>query len=311
MCRCFALGIPSQQDSYRHASGATCTWTKSPLTISLPRLPGRLASLLLKESLCHGGTFFALINRGLWISYHALHGPRGQRRLGICAKGFLARPSCLVSFLSMASPKAYHLSTGWQCKRVCHICTGKEWENPTDGAAWCNEGCGPSPFKDNVPPSPFLDIPGCARPQNMTLDYCHAFHLGNGQDMASSTVVLLCLLGHYGPGRGLDKFLSRAFAKYISWCHKNHKVTSITTFSKQAFDMTGTCLVGKLRGSIFDIACLDFAGWVELRAGSSKFPTSLGGKAYDAAICLAWLECEMDDVQPSVACLFYELLSLF
>lgn len=113
-----------------------------------------------------------------------------------------------------------------------------DWHDPTDDAQWVQEheaGTAPSPFKPGNPP-PFLDIPGLGDPQSMQLDYCHAFHLGYGIDAASSTVVLLANLGHFGRG-ALDDRLHRGYGTFLAWCRSNKKTTSIKDFSKQDFDM--------------------------------------------------------------------------
>jgi len=131
--------------------------------------------------------------------------------------------------------KAFHLSTGWQCTRICHLCTGVGWHDPTDASAWVQGGPGPSPFK--TLDQPFLQIPGCSHPGAVTLDYLHCFHLGYGCDMAASSVVLLARLLHFGRG-GIDQRLQSAYTRFTRWCHLNHKVSSIVEFSKQKFDMS-------------------------------------------------------------------------
>lgn len=133
--------------------------------------------------------------------------------------------------------KAYHLSTGWTSRRICHLCTGVDWHIPCDFAQWHVGGSGPSPFKSL---SPFLDIPGCGGAGYAQLDYCHAFHLGTGMDLAASCVVYLCKLGHFGNARGLNDRMMAAFARYSSWCHETKRVTTITRFSKLEFDMSTT-----------------------------------------------------------------------
>lgn len=72
----------------------------------------------------------------------------------------------------------------------------------------------------------------------MTLDYCHAFHLGSGIDLGASTTVLLAKLDLFGNDRALDIKLRNGFADFIKWCHDNGRVTSLAAFSKQDFDMT-------------------------------------------------------------------------
>lgn len=130
--------------------------------------------------------------------------------------------------------EAYHLSTGWQCTRICHICTGKDWHIPLDSAQWHTGGPGETPYQTL---SPVMDIPGLGNPVAAQLDYCHAFHLGMGLDMGASTIVLLCKLGHFGNQRALNNQLMDAFRRFRDWCHHNKKATSINGFSKLDFDM--------------------------------------------------------------------------
>ena len=133
--------------------------------------------------------------------------------------------------------QAFHLNTGWQCARICHLCTAADWHDPRDSSKWHTDGPGPTPFKPGAS-SPLLDVPGCNQPRHVQLDFCHAFHLGCGIDMAASTIVLLAKLGHFGPARKLNQRLGEAYSRFSSWCAANCKVTSINRFSKLDFDMT-------------------------------------------------------------------------
>lgn len=92
----------------------------------------------------------------------------------------------------------------------------------------------------------------------MTLDFCHAFHLGSGIDLSASTIVLLSNLNYF-TGGSLDSKLSQAFADYMKWCHDNGRVTSLASFSKQDFDMAS-----KLDLNITFLLCVRFPilmGW--------------------------------------------------
>ena len=144
--------------------------------------------------------------------------------------------------------QAYKLSTGWQCSRICHVCSGVEWENPTDTAAWCHD-VGPSPFRQG-PLSPFLDIPGANEARYMTLDYCHAFHLGTGLDMAASCICLMARIGCFGLGP-FDVRLHEGFRRFMAWCKLTKRVTSLQDFSKLDFDMAS-----KLMVELFYFKCL-------------------------------------------------------
>lgn len=82
-----------------------------------------------------------------------------------------------------------------------------------------------------------LELAGCDHQRYALLDYAHVFHLGYGLDVASSTIVLLAKLDHFGKARSLDSRLAAAFARYDKWCHENGKVTSIDEFSCRGFGM--------------------------------------------------------------------------
>ena len=62
--------------------------------------------------------------------------------------------------------------------------------------------------------------------------------------MGASTIVLLVRLGMYdalaNPLRAMDAKLHAAFTRFISWCKTSKRVTSISDFSKQDFDMEST-----------------------------------------------------------------------
>ena len=116
----------------------------------------------------------------------------------------------------------------------------QEWENPTESAAWRRGGPGDSPYKGFAPMHQIL---GCHEPKYILLDYCHIFHLGYGMDCASSSVVLLAHLGHFGKARALDDNLEEAYNRFDIWCKTTRRTTSIDEFSKQAFGMAGQPLV--------------------------------------------------------------------
>ena len=85
-------------------------------------------------------------------------------------------------------------------------------------------------------PSQFLRIPGCDHARYMTLDYCHAFHLGYGMDMAASTIVLLAKL-EFHEGRSMNAHVHAAFRSFSSCCKDNKRTTSISDFSKLDLDL--------------------------------------------------------------------------
>ena len=113
----------------------------------------------------------------------------------------------------------------------------KEWENPN--GEWKHHCPGMSPYKDHF--APLRLVPGCDKPHHILLDFCHIFHLGYGLDMGSSSIILLCILGHWGHSRKLDDALEIAYEKFNIWCKKNHRTSAINDFSKQSFGMGG-CL---------------------------------------------------------------------
>ena len=69
------------------------------------------------------------------------------------------------------------------------------------------------------------------------------FHLGYGQDMAASSIILLSLLGHFGNERKLDNRLIAAYEKFDQWCRANHRTSAIDEFSKQSFGMGSLILM--------------------------------------------------------------------
>ena len=146
---------------------------------------------------------------------------------------------------------------------------------------------GDTPFKPGVP-SPLLDIPGCGNAKSMQLDFCHAFHLGYGIDAAASVICLLVRLNHFGDDRKFDSKLKVAYGRYIEWCHKMGKTTSIKDFTRLYFDMA----------SFLVVTVLHICG--NLRNNDS--PTSLNGKAYDTAVVLAWLQDEMAATSSALPC---------
>ncbi|CAL1165200.1 unnamed protein product [Cladocopium goreaui] len=117
----------------------------------------------------------------------------------------------------------------------------KEWQNPTESAAWRTSGDGGCPYKPGF--APLRHIPGCHEPKYILLDYCHVFHLGYGQDMAASSIILLSLLGHFGNERKLDNRLIAAYEKFDQWCRANHRTSAIDEFSKQSFGMGSLILM--------------------------------------------------------------------
>lgn len=167
--------------------------------------------------------------------------------------------------------KACSLKTGFTAARICHRCSSKEWENPREDASWRTDSCD-LPFKGWAP---LHQVPGGGyNPEHIRLDFLHVFHIGYGMDAASSSIILLAKLGHFGDFRKLDDCLAEAFARFDLWCKGASHTTSIDEFSTQSFGM------GK---------------------NGNTFPTSLGGKAYDTGLTMMWLEADLaeSEVDPS------------
>ena len=123
----------------------------------------------------------------------------------------------------------------------------EDWWDPRPTSKWVTGGTGPSPFKPGTV-SPLIAI--CKNTEDICLDYCHAFHLGMGQDVAASSVVLMALLFHFGTSRALNARLEVAYARFSLWCKTHRRTTSVPEFTKLGFDMNQTLIlrnsVGKL-----------------------------------------------------------------
>ena len=93
---------------------------------------------------------------------------------------------------------------------------------------------------------PLLNVPGL-RTELIYTDPMHTFHLGWGQDLAASGVILLAHLEYFGKG-ALDTRLERAYGEFVTYCSGVGRTTSCDGFSKQLFDMklaaTSTIIIG-------------------------------------------------------------------
>ena len=111
----------------------------------------------------------------------------------------------------------------------------KDWHVLSEDAVWRGtiRNRAESPHKSvNIP---LLQVPGL-RTENILTDPMHTFHIGWGQDLGASGVVLLATLGAFGQG-GMDTRLENAYAGFIAYCLRHGKTTSCDRFSKQTFDM--------------------------------------------------------------------------
>ena len=184
--------------------------------------------------------------------------------------------------------KAFHLITGWNCNRICHRCTSQahvgktscsvpialqktymllylspsvriswfeptlqEWYNPSDAASWRLEGEGALPYKTAEPPSPLRNLIGNGDPKYILLDYCHVFHLGYGQDLGASAIVVLAKINFFGGDRALDARLAVAYSRYSSWLKRSKKSGSLNEFSKKVFGMGS---LGSSLANAFDLS---------------------------------------------------------
>ena len=126
------------------------------------------------------------------------------------------------------------MKTGWQCTRICHLCTGDQWHDPRDSV----HGIGVAQEKPLTELVLQVSFWICqAATKHVQLDYCHCFHLGYGVDMAANTIVFLARMRFFGNARALDNNLNAEYQRFSTWCGQNHRVTSITMFSKMDFDI--------------------------------------------------------------------------
>lgn len=144
-------------------------------------------------------------------------------------------------------------------KETCMIYF-QDWWDPSIEAERQRDFPGPSPFKTGLT-SPLRYLPSCS-PSKILIDSAHSFHIkGFGVDWCASSIVLACRKGLWGGG-SLDTKLERAYRNFQEYCVCYRKVTSCELWSKVKFDM----------------------------ATNTSFPSSIGGKGFDTAICCGWLE---------------------
>ncbi|CAE7261300.1 unnamed protein product, partial [Symbiodinium pilosum] len=159
--------------------------------------------------------------------------------------------------------QAYLLATGYNCKDKCHLCDATDWYVLSKDAVWRGTINNRKETPHKSLDIPLLNVPGL-RTELIYTDPMHTFHLGWGQDLAASGVILLAHLEYFGKG-ALDTRLERAYGEFVTYCSGVGRTTSCDGFSKQLFDMKS----------------------------NNAFPTSLGGKAFDTSLVLAWLESFM------------------
>ena len=69
-------------------------------------------------------------------------------------------------------------------------------------------------------------VPGADSAARIKPDIVHTFHIGCGQDMCASVIVLLAKKGCFGNQRALDDKLSAAYARYQAYCHATQRYTA-------------------------------------------------------------------------------------
>lgn len=133
-------------------------------------------------------------------------------------------------------PQAFHMNCGFNCLAKCHLCDANDWHHMGEDALWrqtCGTNRNGSPFKPG--PVPLLSVPGISQ-ETILPDSLHCFHLGWGQDLGASGIVLLCKLGYFD-GSTLDAKLKSAYSNYTAWLSRNHKTSGIDWWSKKKLDM--------------------------------------------------------------------------
>lgn len=177
----------------------------------------------------------------------------------------------------MGTAKAFCLSTGFQCRRICHICSGKvgfaqnhpkpfdpsmsacpkqngfscfpswlgylkitleEWHRFDDQAPWKLEEERPGACPFHRDGNPFsLILPGASNPWRIKPDLVHTFHIGFGVDLCASSVMWAVRKGKF-PGVSIEDGIASAYAQFQSFCSTTHRFTSCELWGKLAFKMT-------------------------------------------------------------------------
>ena len=95
---------------------------------------------------------------------------------------------------------------------------------------------GPSPYK--ACSNPFYQLlPGADNPFRIKPDIVHTLHIGFGQDMCASTIVLLAKKGCFGNPRSLDDRLAMAYASYQEYCHNTQRFTACDGWTTKTLGM--------------------------------------------------------------------------
>ena len=204
--------------------------------------------------------------------------------------------------------QAFHMNCGFNCLKKCHLCDADDWHNMSQGASW-RQTCGVhrngSPFWIRADQIPLLSIPGMNK-DNILPDSLHCFHLGWGQDLGASGIVLLAKLGYFN-GHTLNDKLADAYGIFSGWVTRNHKTTGIDWWSKLKLDMASTLCFCMWRFCVISGLKDCWKTWCDTNymyatcPRDNDWPTSLGscnGKAYDTAVALSWLEDFLATIEP-------------
>ena len=114
----------------------------------------------------------------------------------------------------------------------------QEWWRLDDAAPWRLDRPGPSPFKRIGNPWSGL-VPGAESPARIKPDMVHTFHIGFGQDLASSCIVWLAHLGLFGNGP-FDEKLRGGYSCFREFCHTEKRYTSCDQWCLKKLKMTST-----------------------------------------------------------------------
>ena len=170
--------------------------------------------------------------------------------------------------------KAFGLSTGFQCTRVCHMCgthvtctqlrkfsgyprcfdfvesyrgslrlcplapkTLQDWWQVGKDCPTRSWTCtnGPSPFKAGQG-GPMRSIVGLNAPHRARPDQMHVYAYGYGKDFAASAIMLCCRMGVW-PASSYQVRPDKGYESFRSWCSRMKKSTSLTGFNPKCFKM--------------------------------------------------------------------------
>ena len=108
-----------------------------------------------------------------------------------------------------------------------------------DGSARWRGTIGPDAWVSAFKPGhvPLCDIPGLGQAFRIAPDTMHCFHLGFGQDLCASSIVILASFGIFKNNGSFDAKLEAGYDSFMDFCHRKGKTTSVDLFCKQKFGM--------------------------------------------------------------------------